>query len=220
MSWLKIYDWEHKQWPRENRTRVRYEFRDEIAYKLAAAFGVTRHTVSLDRRGDDLGQFLPMDNRIRLPNYRHECSLGIIYHEVSHALNYQQTGNRGHQKTFKKTLIKVYVEAPQHLPRIIAEIIAKRKRAQARWGCRAAAQTRAAERRVALKTYRKSREGKMTRLEQRLRKLDTRIKRLTTIRKSAARSLAAYQRSERKAKEKAFEEIAAARQQEAELDLP
>lgn len=209
MARLKAYAWENAhpsfQWAR--RIRIVPALRRHVAFAVARAVGVKLLRVGLTKRGPCSGEAWLSEINLSAPQYR--LDLATIIHEVAHLVDHQKLGGgRGHTGTFKTALIKVYSEIGVNRKEVLRAAQAELMRL--RWlSHKLMRKTVAqAQRQAEAAAYRKTRAFKMDRLRQRLARLDSRLKRLTTIRKSAARSLAAYERAERAAQEQAAPPLA------------
>ena len=189
---LAIYRWEWAKFPWAWAVKVRPEFRVMLTQELAEHFCEFRPVVRLSTRNHGLA-FGGME--VALPQAKYTCKLGLIMHEVAHLLAHAK-GSKGHDAAFKAALIRVHVEArvmkllPAIFERIRATIKAQRRgydRAVLRESARAFKRAKLAE-------HRRSRGYKMDLLRARIKRLESKKKRLETGLKSAKRSLAAYER--------------------------
>lgn len=121
MVWLKIYDWEHQLYPREQKIRIKTEYRVAVARKLATKFNIYLRSVSLSKRGNRATTYC-QNAHIALPNRHNTCGLGLILHELAHLYDYQYFKHSGHCKTFRKALVKLYVESKWYLKDILREV--------------------------------------------------------------------------------------------------
>lgn len=197
----KVYAWEHRQFKWHYAVKIAYEHRRRVATDLAKRFGIKDLRVDLDRRGG--GEAFVMQRRIRLPTWRHECSLGLILHEIAHVWDWIHLEGNGHRASFKKSMIKLAIEtrALRYLVPIYAQIRAEEaaRLAQIRNGHARAqraqdAAQRAVDRRLALKERRKTPEWRLEQARARDKALGTRIKRLQTAQKKAQRQVRALER--------------------------
>lgn len=118
---LKVYQWEEKTFPWQQKVNITPNLRREVTLRLAASLGIKVIEVETTLRGRDRGRAWPSVRRIALPTRLHNCSLGIILHELAHLWNYQLHQNRGHRLTWKRTLIKTYVESRKYLKPTLLE---------------------------------------------------------------------------------------------------
>lgn len=191
MAHLKVYEWERQTFPWAQRIEIIPKLREPVARLIARQQGIFLRGVQLTKLGGGHAWF----NEIALPRPDYRCSLGIIMHEIAHCVDGQKYGGNGHRATFKRALIKVYCETKQDAKHLLrnAKLQADERDREAKANLeRLWAQSK---RRADAAAYRKTREYKMDRLRERIKKLDTRMKRLATIRKSAERSLRAYERA-------------------------
>lgn len=189
MAAHKTYEWEHRQFPWHWKVRIKPQFAAILTDKLARRFGVATR-VELTNRS--WGRYHHGIHLITLPSSG--CSLGMICHEIAHAVNDRLYRGKGHTGTFKRALIKVMVEAKPMLPAVFREL-------RATMASLAKDQQRLIDRAIRAEQQKKrAKEMKKTpayRIEQRRRqvkKLETRIKRLQTALKRARRSLGALER--------------------------
>jgi hypothetical protein len=197
----KVYAWEHRQFKWHYAVKIAYEHRRRVAIELAKKFGIKDLRVDLDTRGG--GRAFVMQRRIRLPSWRHPCSLGLILHEIAHVWDWIHLEGNGHRASFKKAMIKLAIEtrAMRYLPPIFAQIRLEEaaRLAQARKGwdrsrrAQEAAQ-RAVDRRLALRERKKTPEWRLEHARARIKALGTRIKRLQTAQRKAERQARALER--------------------------
>ncbi len=103
MPAFKFYAWEKRTFPWHYSINIRHKDRVWLTHALARELGLTAplcvNTTKRGTRADTgkwLGGFL-----IRLPNRKHKCSLGLILHEISHALT---PWGVHHGRPFRSTL--------------------------------------------------------------------------------------------------------------------
>lgn len=197
----KVYAWEHRQFKWHYAVKIAYEHRRRVAVDLARRFGIRDLRVDLDTRGG--GRAFVMQRRIRLPSWRHDCSLGLILHEIAHVYDWIHLEGNGHRASFKKCMIKLSIEtrAMRYLPPIFAQIRVEEaaRLTQVRKGYARAqraqdAAQRAVDRRLALKERRKTPEWRLEQARARDKALGTRIKRLLTAQRKAQRQARALER--------------------------
>lgn len=186
MARLKAYDWEREKWPTERKINILPEYRIPLTKALCKYFGINYVDVTLHSRSGATAY--PQSSRINLQNQSRDCSLGTIYHEVSHLLNYKN-GGHGHTGTFKHYLIKVYVEGKSQLKRIFSEIKAERARVQDEYAKQAERTDNRNKAILRQKEFRKTDEFKIKNLQDRIKHLESRKKRIETILKKANRQL-------------------------------
>lgn len=190
----RCYAWEREKFPWHRGVSIRLKYRSLLTQKLARAFGIRGLTVTLNRRS---WAFAHGSSWIELPGEGHRCSLGMICHEIAHLVNFQDHGGRGHTGTFKKTVIKVYVETRvmRLLPPIFAEIRKELAEKRLKSEREAAAITRREQRVLDARSLRKTPGWRLQHALDRVRRLETRIKRLTTMKKKAERQARTLERS-------------------------
>jgi len=194
MKHLHVYDWEREKFPWHQRVDIKPEFRVGLTAALAKAFGLRGIYASLETNGS--GRAFVHRGLIVLPKSKYRCSLAMVVHEVAHHYDYKVYGGSGHRASFKKSLIKLFVEvrAYRMLPPIFAalraEQAASKARAQKACAVAVARATRLDERRREAR----SPAGKLKRAQERAKRLRTRIKRLTTALKKAERQARALER--------------------------
>lgn len=202
MSYLQIYTWEHETFPWFQRIKIRPEYRHIIARKIAHHFKIICRYVELNTRGGGLAH----GTTIQLPNVNKSCSLGLIIHELAHLYDYQVNENSGHQKTFKKVLIKLYCELNRELVKQICDharetVIQEKLHLQKE----AEKQMCLAQKKREQITFRRSRYYKIQMLQKRVKRLERRFKGIQTRLKTATRALNLQMRLD--AYEKAKQEL-------------
>ena len=198
VTWIKAYADEHKAYPREQRIRLTPRLAELTTLALAKAFGLHVYVHMTARTvGKCWGA------TIQLP--ASGCSLGLVLHELAHAYNRQKYGNGGHTGTFKNALSLLY-----HHSRPLFEKILKDSWVQLqkeRFEAKEAAYKqfyrlqKEAEKRAAAVAERKTPAYKVEKLRARIKRLESRSRRLATILKSAKRSLGIYERLASKKRE-------------------
>lgn len=195
MAWLKVYGVEHRQWPREQKININPKYRVRIAQKLCEKFGIKVPEVYETLRVANSGRATSWF--IKLPRPVYKLSLGVIFHEVAHVYNAKVNNAHGHTGTFRRSLIKAYVDGKRLLPQIVREIRAEHLEEEARNRKMMTRQLTLATKKVEAKAKRDTIEFKIQKLQERVKKLDRKIKNLTTRRASANRSLQAYLRQQK-----------------------
>jgi hypothetical protein len=114
-SMLKIYEWEHKQFQELYNIYLLPARRYYIINKLADHFGI--HLNWLHFTSQSWGYAYVSSAGIKLP--KRPSSLGLAIHELAHLYTFQKTGQHGHRKDFKKSLIKLMVETKYALPGVL-----------------------------------------------------------------------------------------------------
>jgi hypothetical protein len=204
MAYLKVYSWEHNLYPEEQRTLIRAELRVPLAKALARRFGI-RH-LNVYQRNRNGGGKAWGGSSIQLPFPHVDCSLGIIYHEIAHLVNFNifqyteknagRPWKNGHEFTFKRAVIKVYVESRQmYIEKAMAEAEAEVVATNAKMHKDFERGRKKFERQEQAKARRQSPEHKIEQARLRIKRLESRIKRFQTLLKSARRSLGARERA-------------------------
>ena len=193
MAWIKAYDWEHKTWPWHQKVRIGTDLQAAVARGVAGLFGIRDLEVRFGGRSISRAYGT---RSIRLAGGRDgTVPLGVILHEVAHLVNARLYGGDGHRGTFRKALIKVYCESQAGLSRVLRSAKAAADSERAAGERVAARAARDAQRRADRKAERGTTEHRADLAAKRVVRLERRIKRLTTMLKSARRSLAALDRS-------------------------
>lgn len=202
MAWLMAYGREHAkpEFAYAQKLMIVPSLRRFVAHEIARKVGVKLNGVQLTKRRSNSGWASYTWNTIALPIESKALNLGVIVHEVAHLLNHQKFGGSGHTGTFWKSLISVYIDTKIDLKGILLRAKAKADEEAAGHRADAFRAMARAQARVAVKAKKSSRAYKMDALRKRIAKNESRIKRLSTLVKSAKRSLAAYERAEEKAR--------------------
>jgi len=204
MARLKVYQWEWDKFPEEQKTLIRSELRVPLAKALARKFGIRHLNVYQNRRNG--GGRAWGGSSIQLPFSHDNCPLGIIYHEIAHLVNFNifqyaeknagRPWKNGHEFTFKRAVIKVYVESRQmHIEKAMAEAEAEVIATKAKMHKDFERGRKKFERQEQAKARRQSPEHKIEQARLRIKRLESRIKRFQTLLKSARRSLGARERA-------------------------
>lgn len=195
MARLKVYQWEWTKFPIQQKTYIKPEYRIQLTQKLCKYFGIEDIEVNLCKRnggGTAYGHY-----KINLPIRNKKCSIGLIYHEIAHAVNSKNDGMRGHTGTFKRNLIKVYIESKHQLKHIFAEIKKEQQLDQENYLKILMKEAKRSEQKTRIKEYKKSAEYRIDHLEKRIKRLESRKKRIETLLKSANRSKSALMRNKK-----------------------
>lgn len=196
MAWLKVYQWEHEKFPAEQKIDIKPQYRKEFTYKIAKALDVDLEIVELNLRGRDSGRALNKYKQINLSSEKHKCSLGVILHEIAHLRDNQRNSNSGHEKTFKKTLIDVYVEYKSRFKYAFEEIRQEEMKQREIAEKQMQRELMIAQKKQERKQFMTSDNFKIQRLQARIKRLETKHKRIGTILIKAKRSLARLQKKQ------------------------
>ena len=189
---LAIYRWEKEQFHWHWRVEIRPEYRVRLTQILGRRWGLGHVSVVLRTRGGGSAHSAKTWSQIALPAPRHPCSLGLILHELAHVHDFKNFGGNGHRATFKKSLIKLFVEVRSFrvMPVAFWQIRLERHRAlvEASKASRAAqAASRRLQRVGEAREAANSPAGRLKRVQARAKRLRTRIKRLQTALAKAER---------------------------------
>lgn len=189
MSYLKIYQWERQAFPWQHSVHIKPQWRRRLTQELAKHWGLGHVSISETSRGG--GRAWPQRNLIMLPspNYRWSCPLSLIVHELAHLYDFKHYGGNGHRASFKKSVIKLYVEVRAYrlLPPIFAQMRREDAEAKERAVQAMATATKRALRTEMVKQVKKTVPYKLQQVQARQKRLRTRIKRLQTALKKADR---------------------------------
>lgn len=197
MAWLKVYQWEHERFKWEQRILIRPEYRRLLTERLAKHWGIKVRVDFTKRNGGEcVNGWI-----IKLPTSNNRCPLGVILHEIAHAYDSQKYGNRGHEKTFRNCLSLIYHQSRPMLRVLLLAVKAEAKMLAMEQKAAAEKQATKIEsgaiRQASREALRKSPAFKMERLRIRIKRLESRAKRIGTLLKSAKRSLSAMERIQR-----------------------
>jgi len=118
MAWLKIYQWERIEFMEFDRVNLDRHQQGVILRKLVRHFKTTPVELAQSYKRGGGGSY----HHRKPPHYpsRIKChkttTLGLICHEFAHHLDRERYGGRGHRKSFKKALKRVYRWAKRWLP--------------------------------------------------------------------------------------------------------
>lgn len=198
MSYLKIYQWERQAFPWQHGVYIKPQWRRRLTLALAKHWGLGRITVHENKRGGGRAWVRQNDAIIALPrpDRRWSCSLALIVHELAHVYDYRNYGGNGHRASFKKSVIKLYVEVRAYrlLPPIFAQMRREDAEAKARADQAMATATKRALRTEMVKQVKKTVPYKLQQVQARQKRLRTRIKRLQTALKKADRQARALEK--------------------------
>jgi len=189
---LKIYTWEEERFPWQHTVMIRPDLRVALTQSLARAWGITKGDilVELTTRGHGRAFLSAFRCHIALPGPKYRCSLALIVHEIAHVYDWVFFKHKGHDKTFKKALIKLMVEvrAMKMLAPILAGIRREQSYATTRWRRRILADQERSRRAAAAREEAQSPRGRLERAQEAAKRLRTRAKRLATaLRKAEGR---------------------------------
>lgn len=106
MAYLKVYKWEDETWPEFQGIKVTRERQAKLLRKLSRHFKVSEPRLTgCYKRGSDSGQYFQYLEAISLHK---NTSIGTLIHEFAHHLNWKKYKKKGHAKSFKKCLKRVY----------------------------------------------------------------------------------------------------------------
>lgn len=193
MAWLMAYEWERNKFSDERNIEILPQYRIPITKAILKHYGLNSQ-VALTTKGGGLASY--RWNQISLGRPGYPCCLGTIYHEVAHMMNKSEHDERGHTGTFKKCLIKVYIEMKYELPRILERINREMETERAKSIKVVEKVIAVAEKKADAKAYRKTRAYKIEKRVRQIAKLEKKLKTISTRLKSAKRSLASLQRAE------------------------
>lgn len=112
VKWLDIYDKENERFPKEQKIKLRVCRADRLVGELAKHFGVIRPDFRMEYQVTVGGMYYPTiytKDKKGLISISRDClTLGYLYHEFAHHLNYVRNDRRGHGKDFWKCLLDVY----------------------------------------------------------------------------------------------------------------
>lgn len=207
MAWLKAYEWEREKYPAERDIDIPADERVRLTNAIAKHMNVELNSVHLKRRNG--GGLYIAGGYIWLPIPSKPCSVATIYHEIAHALHEQRYRGNGHTGKFKNCIDLVYhftrpkladlrraVRNDINFAALALEgsVMMAQSKAQNEARRRAEREQRAAQHRAERALVRKQPEFKLLQIEQRIKRLQSRLKRTATLIKSANRSAAAYRR--------------------------
>jgi predicted SprT family Zn-dependent metalloprotease len=197
MALLKAYEWEREKFPQEREIWIPAEERIPLTQAIARHLGLPLGPVELRRRGGG-GQYHHHNRGIWLAIPSKSLPLGTIYHELAHLLHHVRFNGSGHTGKFKNCLRLVYFNTRPKidaLRQMVKNDIAFKELAQQGAAMvRAEREQRAAQQRAERTAIRKQPEFKLQQIENRIKRLQSRAKRIATLIKSANRSAAAYRR--------------------------
>lgn len=196
MAWLQAYQEEHERYPREQRIKLAPRLAELATRALAKAFDLQVCVIMKNRSSGTCWPNTFFGPEIWLP--ASGCSLGMVLHEVAHAYNWKRWRNRGHTGTFKNALSILYHHGRPLFRDILLtaynQIQTERLEAQERSQRLSEKVQREATKRAAFEVERRTPTYKADKLRVRIRRLESRAKRIATILKSARRSLGVYER--------------------------
>ena len=187
-----IYRWEHQQFPWQYAIEIKPSLRIDLTQALARAYGFTKGSipVRLNTRGGGRAHLGTWGCSIDLPGPKYECPLGLIVHELAHVYDWVAFKHQGHDKTFKKSLIKLMVEVRtmKMLPPILEKLRKEQSYATTMWQKRILADQERSRRAAAAREEAQSPRGRLERAQEAAKRLRTRAKRLATaLRKAEGR---------------------------------
>ena len=124
MAYLKVYEWEHTTWPDFQMVKIDRTRQYALNKKLARHFKVDeprlvgshqRGANAMNRASGASGKYhyaFPGMAVIKLGTI---STLGTLCHEFAHHLNYRRWKAKGHGRTFKRELKRVYTFAKRYL---------------------------------------------------------------------------------------------------------
>jgi hypothetical protein len=183
----------------ENHIKIRPEYRIPLTRAIARHWGMgvsVELTCLYTDRGWCYGGSL-----IKLPRPAVGCCLETILHELAHAYEHQIKRRKSHHnKDFKNSLSLLTHHTRPFYRKILLEVkeqVAQDTAEQRRKAQQVLERTlRESVKREEVKAFKASRGYKMERLQARIKKLESRQKRLNTLIKSGKRSLSTYERLE------------------------
>lgn len=200
MSAYETYKWERETFPNQHQIMIQPQYRIALTAKLASAFKI-RGVDTLLRCGSERGWCRKTfwGWQIVLPRYNEKCSLATIIHELSHAFADQNEKiSAHHSKKFKTALIKLIVESKKMLPSIFREIRHEQELEKLKLESVMQKEIIKAKKSVVIKEFKKSREYRIVKLKERIKRLERKQKSIGTRLKSAKRSLGMLERLESK----------------------
>lgn len=196
---LKIYGWEEDQFPWQHTVMIRPDLRVGLTQALARAWGMTKGSIPVDlsTRGNGSAFLSAYGCRIALPGPRYRCSLALIVHELAHVYDWVTFKHSGHDKTFKKALIKLMVEVRtmKMLVPILADIRRDQSYGAARWQKRILADQERSRKAQEARDRAASPQGRLERVQALIKRLQARQKRAERALAKARRRERALQRS-------------------------
>lgn len=191
---LEAYRKEWTQFPREQKIQLGCRMAQLVAYELGRRFDIYSLHVDMTNRSSGHA----WSNRIALP-YK-GCSLGMIIHELAHVYNYQKYRKHGHTGTFKNALSLIYHHSRPMMKEILLKAkatIEQEQRVFQEESRKMAIKIQSKmEREKKDKELKASRSYRIRHIEERIKNLESRKKRIETIIKSAKRSLVHLRRYE------------------------
>jgi hypothetical protein len=189
MAAFKTYRWEKQTFQWHYRINILEKYRKPLTFALATHFGIRLREVQLRCKRAESGKCFQDWQMIRLPRPELKCSLGIIIHELAHLYDYQVYQHTGHQGSFRKSVIKLYVESKGIMTKTLDKVRAEIQNEEKLSHRITQKVIKKNERSLLKKQLRKTPQHKIERLRKRIKKLETRLKRTQTLLKKAKKTL-------------------------------
>jgi hypothetical protein len=185
MAYLKYYSEEHKVFPEAYEEKISEATADLYFNRLRKHYKFPQRLEFGGRRAGTCSSYM-----VRL--HRRDISVGILAHEVAHALQYKKR-NQGkeigkwHTKMHRNLMRKVIAYINAHKNKWVERQKLKNDRSLKSWENKVKREQERAE-------YKKTYDYKLSKLRQREKKLTSRAKRINTLLKKVKASIKRYER--------------------------